>query len=507
MVATMTRAIRTLQTAHVDPLDLEAITSALSKGFRVATGPVKAVRLTRLDTFDHKLRAAGLTLQLQSGRDGDLLLLADGDTTVSEPVERLRWPALAEALPAGRLRELAAPVTGIRALVAMSQESRRLRRLDLLNEDGKTVARVDVDEPGSPTAGPAQVTVRTLRGYASQAQRAARLLTEAGLRPPRRRAERDHASVPEPTRADRDAPATLLLATGLKGGLATMRTNLPGLLDDVDTEFLHDFRVAVRRTRSTLKLGRSVLPPSMTARWEPLFKGFGDLTTPVRDLDVYELDLPTMAGWLVAAGPADLEPFAAHLRTRRSTVRKPLVLGLRSAGFRRLLTEWGDELDGISDDSYDPSPATLSAGRWAERSISRAYRRVVRSGTAITTDSPATDLHALRKRCKELRYAIEVSSPVVASGPRKHALAHLKKLQDVLGNFQDCQVQSTALRGFAEAMMTDGTPASALLAMGELIAHLDAEQARARRQFEGAFAQFVRPSTQHAMDKLGGARR
>jgi len=54
----------------------------------------------------------------------------------------------------------------------MSQESRRLRRLDLLNEDGKTVARVDVDEPGSPTVGPSQLTVRTLRGYEDQAQRA-----------------------------------------------------------------------------------------------------------------------------------------------------------------------------------------------------------------------------------------------------------------------------------------------------------------------------------------------
>ena len=42
--------------------------------------------------------------------------------------------------------------------------------------------------------------------------------------------------------------------------LSAMRDNLPGLLDDVDTEFLHDFRVAVRRTRSTLKLGRPVLP-------------------------------------------------------------------------------------------------------------------------------------------------------------------------------------------------------------------------------------------------------
>lgn len=507
MVATMTRAIRTLQTALDQPLDLEAITAVLSRQFTVVTSPARSVRRSALDTFDHRLKAAGLILQHQSGRDGDVLVMVNGDTTLVQPIGIPRWPTLADTLPAGRVRELTVPVTGIRALIATSQESRRLRRLDLLNEDGKTVARVDVDEPGSPTAGPAELTVRTLRGYEDQAQRAARLLKGTGLRPLRRRADRGQDSLPEPGRADRDESAALLLASSLKDALMTMRANLPGLLDDVDTEFLHDFRVAVRRTRSTLKLGRSVLPPAVTTRWEPLFKGFGDLTTPVRDLDVYELDLPTMTGWLVAAEPADLEPFAAHLRRRRATARKPLVHELRSAGFRRLLTQWGEELDGLSDGSYDPSPETLSAGRWAERSIARAYRRVVRSGATITTDSPAEELHALRKRCKELRYAIEVCAPVIASGPREHALDHLKKLQDVLGSFQDCEVQSTALRGFAEDMMTDGTPASALLAMGELIAHLDAEQGRARRQFDGAFAQFSRPSTQKTMDKLGGTRR
>jgi CHAD domain-containing protein len=507
MVATMTRAIRPLQTAHDEPLDLEAVTAALSQRFTVVTSPARSVRRALLDTFDHRLRAAGLALQHQSGRDGDALVMLVGETTLVQPLGSVRWPALADALPAGRLRELTAPIAGIRALIAMSHESRRLRRLDLLNEDGKTVARVEVDEPGSPTAGPAQLTVRTLRGYEVQAQRAARLLTGAGLRPLRRRAERDRDSTPKPTTIDRDAAATLLLASGLKGALITMQTNLPGLLQDVDTEFLHDFRVAVRRTRSTLKLGRSVLPQPVTTRWEPLFKGFGDLTTPVRDLDVYDLDLPSMATWLVAAEPADLEPFAAHLRTRRATARKPLVCELQSARFRRLLTEWGEELESLTDSSSGSRPEVLSAGRWAERSIARAYRRVVAGGAAITTDSPATGLHALRKRCKELRYAIEVCVPVVASGPRKHALAHLKQLQDVLGSFQDCEVQSTALRGFAQDMMNDGTPASALLAMGELIAHLDAEQARARRQFDGAFAQFIRPSTQRAMDKLGGTRR
>lgn len=507
MACTMTRPVRTLQAAHGRPLDLEAITRALATRFTLVTGPVRSVRRTQLDTFDHRLRAAGLTLQQESSRDEDALVLAVGDTTLSEPVGDLRWPAFAGALPAGRLRELTAPVVGIRALIAMSQESRRLRRWDLLNGDGKTVARIEVDEPGSPTAGPAQLTVRTLRGYEDQARLAARILVRAGLRPLRRRPAYEPDPTSAPGMADRDAPAALLLASGLKDALETMRANLPGLLDDVDTEFLHDFRVAVRRTRSTLKLGRAILPEAVTARWEPLFKGLGDLTTPVRDLDVYELDLPTMAGWLVAAGPDDLEPFAAHLRTRRAEARTSLVRQLRSAAFRRLLTQWGEELDRLTEASYDPGPETLSAGQWAERSITRAYRRVVRDGAAVTPESPATDLHALRKRCKELRYAIEVCGPVVAAGPRKHLVAHMKDLQDVLGSFQDCQVQSTALRGFAEAMMTDGVPASALLAMGELIAHLDAEQALARRQFDGAFAEFTRPATRHAMDKLGGAGR
>jgi len=112
----------------------------------------------------------------------------------------------------------------------------------------------------------------------------------------------------------------------------------------------------------------------------------------------------------------------------------------------------------------------------------------------------------LRKRCKELRYALEVCAPVLAKGPRNRAVADLKGLQDVLGRFQDSEVQRQALRGFAEEMMADGTSARAVLAMGELIGHLDAEQDRARHEFDGAFALFARPSNQQLMHQLGGGR-
>jgi len=45
-----------------------------------------------------------------------------------------------------------------------------------------------------------------------------------------------------------------------------------------------------------------------------------------------------------------------------------------------------------------------------------------------------------------------------------------------------------------------------VLAMGELIGHLDVEQDRARRQFDAAFARFERPSSLRLMHRLEGAR-
>jgi CHAD domain-containing protein len=305
-------------------------------------------------------------------------------------------------------------------------------------------------------------------------------------------------------------PAPVLLTSALNGFLVTMRENLPGLLDDVDTEFLHDFRVSVRRTRATLKLGRPVLPEVTRSRWEPAFRWLGDLTTPVRDLDVYELGLPEMSAWLLTADPGDLDPLAKHLRSRREAERRVLVRSLRSARFRRLVTQWDEELARLGEvpasDAADAArPERLSAGELADRSISAAYRRVARGGALIGTDSPAADLHWLRKRCKELRYALEVFSPLIDPAARKHAVADLKDLQDVLGRFQDSEVQRRALRGYAEEMMNEGTTAAAMLAMGELISHLDVEQDRARQEFDVAFAHFGRRSSLKLMHRLGGA--
>jgi CHAD domain-containing protein len=293
----------------------------------------------------------------------------------------------------------------------------------------------------------------------------------------------------------------VLLVAEWSAYLAAMRANLPGVLDDVDTEFLHDFRIAVRRTRSTLKLGRPALPEGVTDQWEPALKWLGGLTTPVRDLDVHQLDLPVMAGWLHAADPTDLQPFAVQLRRHRSAARRSLVRGLRSARFRNLLSGWEVVLADLSR-SPRGQAIRLPAGALADRSIGRAYRRVLRDGAAITPDSPAEALHSLRTRCKELRYALELFAPVTDDAAGKRAVADLKDLQDVLGRFQDTDVQKQTLYGFADQMRAAHAPTKALLAMGELVAHLDADQRRARQGFDQAFTRFSRPSGRHRMRLL-----
>jgi CHAD domain-containing protein len=96
-------------------------------------------------------------------------------------------------------------------------------------------------------------------------------------------------------------------------------------------------------------------------------------------------------------------------------------------------------------------------------------------------DSPGDEVHALRKRCKELRYLLEVFRPVCANAPHRGLLKELKWLQDVLGEFQDGEVQREAVREFAAAMMKQGAaPPATVLAMGEMAAQLDAHQLNAR---------------------------
>ncbi|HVT70398.1 MAG TPA: CHAD domain-containing protein, partial [Trebonia sp.] len=322
-------------------------------------------------------------------------------------------------------------------------------------------------------------------------------------------------------------PASAAAAGILLRLLDTIDANVPGVLRDTDSEFLHDLRVSVRRTRSALKLfgdalggGTAGLTEDELAFYAAEFKWIGDLTTPTRDLDVHLLDFEETARGLAAAKPDDLEPFRVYLEQRRRREFRALARGLRSARFTGLVQGWRARLTAIQRGSSGPArgstlrsgqfgsapkggPAGGSAGLLAAERTRLAFAKVARRGAAITPATPPESLHDLRKRCKELRYALEFFAPLYDPAAYAKVLGDLKRLQTCLGDFQDTEVQIGEIRALAAAMLAAGeAPAVTLLAMGEVTAGLAARGRAARADFGRLFAAFAGLEGQRRMSAL-----
>ena len=119
-------------------------------------------------------------------RGGRLLLTRDDMTQAEQPVPG--WsparPRLASDLPAGPVRDQIVKLASPRALLPVAKAAGTVSVTRLLNEDGKTVARLIVDRSSvtraEGTAGglPPRLTIAEVRGYSGQARKAAQLLAE-----------------------------------------------------------------------------------------------------------------------------------------------------------------------------------------------------------------------------------------------------------------------------------------------------------------------------------------
>ena len=481
-------------------------------------------RHTWLDTFDWRLYRAGLRLEYVAGKlrltdDGTA---GNGQAPVVQQVTGWRpaRPHLAESLPAGPVRDRIIRLVSPRALLPEVTVSSTVSVTRLLNDDEKTVARL-ITERTSVAGGadlPPRLSIAEVRGYPGQARKAARIIAlVAGVAPAadggfaealgaigRRPADYSNKVDAEITPA---MPAGRAAAIVLLRLLDTIEANVDGVLRDIDTEFLHDLRVSVRRTRSGLKLFGDVLgrpvPDDLLRHFRDEFKWLGDLTTPTRDLDVHLLGFDAMAEGVAAAGPEDLEPFRVYLTKQRNHEFRALARGLRSARFRTLIEDWRKALLEVRDAPARRRGAPRTAAELAADRTARAFRRVARQGAAITASSPAESLHDLRKRSKELRYVLEFFAPLHDPAAYGKVVGDLKRLQDVLGEFQDTHVQIEEIRSLAESMLAEGAaPAATLLAMGEITAGIALRQRAARADFEQRFAAFAGPAGQRRMSVL-----
>jgi len=280
---------------------------------------------------------------------------------------------------------------------------------------------------------------------------------------------------------------------------ATVDANLEGTIDDVDVEFLHELRVAVRRTRSVLAQGKGVIPPEVRDRYREDFGWLGEITGPARDLDVYVLGWDAYVAPLAASGTSSLDRVLAELEARRRKAHADLAAALRSEMCRRLLDSWRAWL---VDPDVEAVEEQVIGPVIAER-IAKAQDKVLTDGRAITPSSPPERLHDLRKDTKKLRYLLECFGSLFPTKPRKAFVSQLKALQDNLGEHQDAEVHLAQLRELAHDLHERATvDTDALLAMGRLSDHLDRRRAEERAGFVERFAAYDSKANRKALARL-----
>lgn len=286
-----------------------------------------------------------------------------------------------------------------------------------------------------------------------------------------------------------DVAAKAILSALLE--VLTAREN--GVLLAEDPEHLHDFRIAVRRTRSALEQFNEVFPPRLLAQFAAHFKWLGQITTPSRDFDVYLLGFVDLKAALPAASSADIDPLREFLERHATLAHRQLAKQLRSRRYALLLGSWRKFLDAPCPKRPSAPLALAPIKTLADRRIWKLFRKVLRQGLAIQPDSPPESIHRLRKTCKKLRYLLEFFRDHYPADEIKTSIKQLKKLQDYLGDFQDAHARIAMLTMIGLEMRQDPeVPTKALLACGMLLHVLHRQQQLLRDTFPRYFKPFAK---------------
>ena len=455
-------------------------------------------RLYHDDKFLQTTDSGGLTLQ-KLGCSETLYRLQQDKTPV--------WPADVES---DGLREYLASVLEMRALMPMVEVKNQWQYINVVNNDEKTVVRLAIQQSQCFELGTnkirdlvARIHIFGIKGYDKDRTLIEGLLEEqlelsqvctclylealtAIGRTPGEYSSKIKVNL-QPDETTGYALRTIFLDL-----LDTLEVNIDGTKADIDSEFLHDLRVATRRTRSALSQVKGVLPEAILDDYKSRFAWVGSVTGPTRDLDVFLLEFDDYRNSLPNDMGDALQPLHEYLEEHQKTEQLALKRKLNSPHFRKLLKEWRSYI------SADPEPADIAPINAyrpvvvvANERIWKMYKKVLKQGRAIKDDTPAEALHDLRKSCKKLRYLIEFFQTLYPKKAQKVLVKELKVLLENLGNFQDLQVQAEKLHHFAEEMKKEcKAPLDTVMAMGALVADLLRLQQQAREEFAGRFAQF-----------------
>ena len=235
----------------------------------------------------------------------------------------------------------------------------------------------------------------------------------------------------------------------------------PGVILGLDDEFLHQYRIALRRSRAIAEPLAEITGDRRLQEHIRELKQHARATSALRDLHVLLQDLPD----LCSDKPELCTTLTGWTRFKAEKAQRKLAKRLSQKRYRQSLERWQGYIESKSFHKL--------AGELRKKDIQAAANRRLKQFNRKTAEllhtAPDEALHQLRKALKRIRYLLELDAR-----HGKPTLKELRQRQDLYGRFQDLHIQIELTRRF----LADHPECDGVLLLGKL----EREKANTRRQ-------------------------
>lgn len=451
-----------------DSVSIAAVARWLRRSVKCEKTGSYQSRHTFLDSFDSRLYRAGLIIEMETIGDSSTVQrhsLRDG--SVSSALSVLCPPRFSGDFPPGVLRRELRTLLDIRALLPVAETNSMVKHFSVRDNHDEDVLSLFIDKPATvKNAGTVPGPILYLESAEGQEklhdQIVNRIAGQFSVHPaplplmatamqasgylPGEYSATSSVDLQPLMRADVALRAILMRQFDI------MRANEEGVVTNLDTEFLHDYRVAIRRTRSIIGRIKGVVPEQRSEQLLENLRWLGEITGPGRDMDVYLLNFSDFEALLPQSMRKHIAPLHIYLERHARIAHEQLVEQFGSERYQTAIDDWRQLLATMDFRKRPARHAERPILEVASKSIWKMYKKVIRQGKAIDDDSPPEDLHSLRKSCKKLRYLLEAFHSLFPRKEMKWVVGQLKTLQQLLGEYQDLHVHSITLRYFCKEM-------------------------------------------------------
>jgi CHAD domain-containing protein len=497
---------RPLEIAVGEDFDWQSLLTKLHESFKIRAHSDRAHKVVFLDTFDWRF----FKKQLLFYKIGNEYFLAD---LVTENIlADFVWKRKADYrfwkdIPDAHLQEKFAGIQDVRAVIPITTIKNTVKTCEFLNQDEKIVFRLAFESSEVLLKDKKTMPLKTVlkflpvRGYHDEFLMTCKFFKKEGYSEPSTSepqllsALQRQGITPgkysskikteiEPHMGSRTA--AMLLCCDM---LDVMRQNEQGIIKDIDIEFLHDFRVTIRRTRALLTQLKGVFPTAETDKFKKAFAHAGRMTNRLRDCDVlldYREHYLEMLPELLQDG---LKTFFQNITAVRRKEFLKITEYINSNDYKNFIKNWNQFLEKV-----ESMPASAKSDMMvidlAGRLIMKRFKQVIKDGAEINEITPDEKIHELRIDCKKLRYLMEFFAPLYPD-QLAASINNLKKLQTDLGDFNDLSVQIDTLQNKISRMSfkRNNQPETAA-SLGGLIAILTHKKDLLRHNFKEAFSEF-----------------